>query len=144
MDAASLVVRAASGATSPRFEKGLDYDADLSWGTVGRLPGGRIRADQSVCISYAYYKRRLDSVVLTRDGRIVLKQGEPQVAMCQQPGLAAGEKRLVNLFIPGVLPALTSDNLFPILETAYPEPSGSVPTIAEARLPKTLKETAVR
>jgi len=140
LDAASLVVREGSGATANRFETGKDFDADLDWGTVGRLPGGRIKADQPVFISYMYAKRRLDAAVLTGDGRIVLKRGEPHVAMCQQPGLAAGETRLANIFIPGMIPALTADNLFPILETAYPEPPKSIPTIAEARLPKTVKK----
>ena len=69
--------------------------------------------------------------MLTSEGRILLKRGEPHVSMCQPAGLAAGEKRLANIFIPGLIPALTADNLFPILETAYPEPPHSVPTIAE-------------
>ena len=103
MDAASLAVREGTEATAIRFEKGQDYDADLDWGTVGRLPDGRIKADQPVFLSYRYAKRRLDAVVLTGDGRIVLKRGEPHVAMCQQPGLAAGETRLANIFIPGMI-----------------------------------------
>ena len=122
LDAASLLVRAGTEATAIRFEKGRDYDADLDWGTIGRLAAGRIKADQPVFISYRYAKRRLDAVVLTSEGRIVLKRGEPHVSMCQPAGLAAGEKRLANIFIPGLIPALTADNLFPILETAYPEP----------------------
>jgi hypothetical protein len=138
LDAASLVVRAGTETTAIRFEKGQDYDADPDWGTVGRLAAGRIKADQPVFISYRYAKRRLDTVVLTSEGRIVLKRGEPHVSMCQPPGLAAGEKRLANVFIPGMVPALTADNLFPILETAYPKPPQSVRPIAESRLPKTV------
>jgi hypothetical protein len=140
LDAASLVVRAGTETTAIRLEKGRDYDADLDWGTVGRLPAGRIQVDQPVFISYRYAKRRLDAVVLTSEGRIVLKRGEPHASMCQPPGLAAGEQRLANIFVPGMIPALTADNLFPILETAYPKPPPSVPTIAEARLPKTVKK----
>jgi hypothetical protein len=140
LDAASLVVRAGTEAAAIRLERGQDYDADLDWGTVGRLPAGRIKIDQPVFISYRYAKRRLDAVVLTSDGRFVLKRGESHVSMCQPPGLAAGEKRLANIFIPGMIPALTVDDLFPILETAYPKPPISVPTIAEARLPKTVNK----
>ncbi len=140
LDPASLTVREGTEATAIRFEKGKDYDADLDWGTIGRLPDGRIKAGQPVVISYRYAKRRLDTVVLTADGKIVLKRGEPHVSMCQPPALAAGEKRLANIFIPGMIRALTADHLFPILETAYPEPLKSVPTIAEIRLPKTVKK----
>lgn len=140
LDVTSLVVRVRDGDTAFVGEKGKDYDADLDWGTVGRLPGGRIAADQPVLISYAYAKRRLDSVVLTADGRIVLKQGVPHVATCQPPALAPGERRLANVFIPGRIPALTADELFPILETAYPEPPRSIPSIAAVRLPKTLRK----
>jgi len=64
LDPASLVVRDGADATATTFEKGKDFDADLEWGAVGRLPGGRIQADQQVFISYKYAKRRIDSVVL--------------------------------------------------------------------------------
>lgn len=140
LDPASLVMREGTEATAIRFDKGTDYDADLDWGTVGRLPAGRIKAGQPVYISYKYAKRRIDSVVLTADGAIALKQGEPQVAMCRQPDLSAGETRLATIYIPGMIPALTTDNLFPILENAYPEPPKSIPTIAEVRLPKTMQK----
>lgn len=140
LDPASLVLADGPMDKTTRFVKGKDYEADPDWGTVGRLPGGGIKADRPVYISYQYAKRRLDSVVLTAEGRIALKRGEPQVAMCQAPALAAGERRLANIYISGAIPALKADNLFPILETAYPEPPRSSPTMAEARLPRTMKK----
>ena len=140
LDPASLVVRDGTEATATPFDKGKDFDADLEWGAVGRLPAGRIQADQQVFISYKYAKRRIDSVVLGTDRKITIKPGEPQVAMCKPPELAAGESRLANIFIAGMISALTPDNLFPILEIAYPEPPKPVQSIAEARLPKTMKK----
>jgi len=136
LDPKSLVVRDPAG--NIMYEQGRDFAADLAWGTVGRLPGGRIAAGQPVCMSYTYVRRRLDSVLLTADGDIALRAGAPQVAMCEAPPLAGGETRLANVFVAGLLSALTPDNLFPILETAYPEPPPAVPTIAEARLPRTV------
>jgi hypothetical protein len=115
LDPASLAVREGTEAAAIRFEKGKDYDADLDWGTIGRLPDGRIKAAQPVFISYRYAKRRLDSVALTGDGKIVLKRGEPHVSMCQPPALTAGERRLANIFVPGMTGALTADHLFPYL-----------------------------
>ena len=76
-------------------------------------------------IDYRYGKMRIDSAVLTADGRIVLKKGTPHTSMPEPPALAAGETRLANIFISGRLDALTVDNLFPILETAYPEPAAT-------------------
>lgn len=137
---ASLEVRAGASETAARFEKGKDFTVDPDWGTVGRLAGGKIKAGQPVFISYSYAKRRLDSVVLTGAGKIELKRGEPQVAMCQPPALAAGERRLANIYIPGAIAALSADQLFPILETAYPEPPKATPALAEVRLPKTMKK----
>ena len=140
LDAASLVVRDGIDTTAVTFEKGRDFDADLDWGTVGRLPEGRIGPGQPVFVSYRYARRRLDSVVRSTDGRITIRRGEPQVAMCVPPELAPGETRLANIFISGMLPALATDNLFPILETAYPESPKPVPSMAEVRLPATMEK----
>ena len=140
MDTASLVIRDGEGDAAVTFEKGRDYDADLDWGAIARLPNGRIKADQPVFISYKYAQMRIDSVVLSSDKKIVLKKGEPNTSMPQVPALDKGETRLANIFISGPLAKLTPDNLFVILETAYPEPAKPVPSIAEARLPKTMKK----
>ena len=140
LDPESLVVCDGADATAVTFEKGKDYNADTEWGGVGRLPEGRIKADRPVFISYKYAKMRIDTVVLGADGKIVLKLGEPHVATPQVPVLAAGETRLANVFISGRLTALTSENLFPILETAYPEPAKATPSLAETFLPKTMKK----
>lgn len=139
LDAASLVVHDGVGPMAAAFEKGRDFDADLDWGTVGRLPQGRIGPRQPVFVSYRYVRRRLDSIVRSADGRTTIRRGEPQVAMCTPPELAPRETRLANIYIYGMTPALGEDNLFPILETAYPAPPKRAPTIAEARLPRTIR-----
>ena len=140
LDPESLVVRAGPEAGAATFRKGVDYEADLLSGSVGRLPKGGIAANQPVYIDYRYGKMRIDSAVLTADGRIVLKKGTPHTSMPEPPALAAGETRLANIFISGRLDALTVDNLFPILETAYPEPAATGLSVAERLLPKTMKK----
>ena len=55
----------------------------------------------------------------------------PHITMPEAPALAPGETRLANVFVTGRLQALTPDNLFPILETAYPEPPATGPSVAE-------------
>ncbi len=140
LDPASVVVQAGLEPEAMTFRKGIDYDADLVAGTIGRLPQGAIAPDQPVYIDYQYTKQRIDSVVLDGKGRIVLKTGTPHTVMPEPPTLDAGETRLANIYLPARLDALTEDHLFPILETAYPEPPANGSSIAERLLPKSLNK----
>lgn len=136
LDGPSLVVRKASGGES--LVQGKDYDADLSWGTFGRLSGGGLGEKESVIVSYRYTPLRIDSVVLTGSGKIELRPGKPQGASPVPPALKKGERLLANIWLPGVVEKLTEDNLFPILETRYPEAAKPSPSVAEQRIPKAM------
>ena len=136
LDPESLAVRAASGGAA--FVRGKDYEAELSWGCVGRLEGGAIGAETPVAVSYAYGTMRLDAVVLTADKKIALRKGVPHVSLPVEPALAAGERRLANIWVTARLPKLAEANLFPVLETAYPEPPKTSPTAAERLIPKAM------
>jgi lysophospholipase L1-like esterase len=138
LDPASLVVQGSAEADAETFEKGKDFEADLNWGTIGRLPDGRIKDGQAVFVDYRYGRLRLDSIVRRRNGRLDLRVGDPRAAAPHPPSIAANESRLANIWIPGVLTNLTVQNLFPILESAYPEPAKATPSVAEVRLPKAL------
>jgi lysophospholipase L1-like esterase len=81
---------------------------------------------------------RIDSVVMTQEGRITVRQGEPRSAAPQPPRLGSGEQCLANIWLPGRFPKLGPEHLFPVLETAYPEPPKRSPTPAEERLPRTM------
>jgi lysophospholipase L1-like esterase len=123
-----------------KCEQGKDFAADLEWATLGRLPGGQIGEKQPVYIDYDYAPLRIDSIVLTSQKQIVLRQGEPHVATPLPPSLGEGERRLANVFLDGRMAKLEPKNLFPILETSYPEPPKLSPSPAERFLPKTLKK----
>jgi len=139
LDPDSLVVRAAPAKTGgAAFTCGRDYEAERTWGCVGRLEGGKIGAADPVYVSYAYGTMRLDSVVLTADKRIALRKGTPHVSLPQAPALSEGETRLANIWVTARLSKLGEANLFPILETAYPEPPKTSPAPAERLLPKTM------
>lgn len=140
MDPDSLLVRAAPGAAP--FVRGKDYEAELTWGCVGRLEGGAIAAEAPVVVSYAYGTMRLDAVTLTADKKIVLRKGAPHVSLPEAPALAAGETRLANIWVTARLRKLSETNLFPVLEAAYPEPPKTTPTAAEKLIPKTLAKLA--
>jgi hypothetical protein len=139
LDEGSLRVRSAADG-GPIFEAGKDYAVDVEWSAIGRLPQGHIGPAQPVSLSYRFRLRRLDSVILTRAGKLILREGKSHVATPLPPALEAGETRLANIWLPATLSKLGPDNLFPILETAYPAPPKSSPTVAEQLLPKTMEK----
>ena len=138
LEPGSLTVRDTPGAAAKTYLLGKDYQLEPRWGGFGRLEGGAIPADKPVYASYRYAMMRLDSVVLTPDKKLLIRKGVPHVATPRPPELEAGETRMGNVWLPGRVTQLTPGMLFPILETAYPEPQRVGLTAAERLLPKTL------
>ena len=136
----SLVLRAGPEVDARLFRKGEDYEADLNWGTIGRLTNGLIKAGQPVYASYRHAQLRLDAVLLASDGRIALRQGEPRTAAPLPPAVESGERHLANIWLPGSVARLAPEHLFPVLETAYPEPPKPNPAPAAKLVPKTMKK----
>ncbi len=125
LDAAGVTLRAGPASDAPLFTQGVDYDIDLDWGTFGRLADGHIKSDQAVFASYRYAQLRLDAVVLSSDGKIILRQGTPRVVAPLAPGTAAGERSIGNIYLPGFVAKLSPEDLFPLLEQTYPDPPKS-------------------
>ena len=140
LDPDSLVLRSGPEPDAPLLRRGEDYEADLVWGTIGRSPYSTIKEAQPVFASYCYAQLRIDAVVLTRKGQIVLRQGEPRSAAPLPPTVEKGERRLANIWLPGRVSRLGPEHLFPVLEAAYPEPPKPKTTPAEQLLPRTLKK----
>ena len=90
---------------------------------------GRIAENQPVYVDYRHALLRFDSIVLTRDGQIELREGRPRrPRRCRRnwQGRAAAGKPLGARYRK-----LESQHLFPILESAYPEPPKASPSPAE-------------
>ena len=119
LDPKSFTLRAGPEADAPVFARGVDYEVDLEWGTFGRLAEGHIALDAVVFASYRHAQLRLDAIVLMPDGQIQLR---PRAAAPAVPRLHEGERHLGNIYLPGFIAKLEPDHLFPILESAYPEP----------------------
>jgi lysophospholipase L1-like esterase len=134
----SLIVSTGPESTAPTLELGKDYQADLEWGTFGRLPGGKVSEGQPVFVSYRYSPLRIDSVVLTDAGQVELREGVPHASTPAPPTLNPRDKRIANIFVPGRITKLEPEHVFPILESGYPEPPKPSPTKAEQLLPKTM------
>ena len=139
----SLVVKSAPGRSVSAFVRGSDYDYDPVWGTVWRLNGGAIGPEQEVFLDYSFAPQRIDSAVVETSGRVVLKSGIPHIAMPEPPDLREGESRLVNIHLPGPTSRLRSEDLFPVLETTYPEERGAGRAPAEDLLPRTMRKLRV-
>jgi lysophospholipase L1-like esterase len=136
----SLVLRAGPDVGAPVLQPGKDYEVDLTWGTIGRTTNGTLKAGQPVYASYQHAQLRLDAVVQTRDGKIVVRPGEPRAAAPVPPALATGERHLGNLWLPGNIAKLAPENIFPVTESAYPEPAKPNPTVAERLVPNAMKK----
>jgi lysophospholipase L1-like esterase len=120
------------------YERGVDYEADLDWGTIGRLPSGRISAGQPVYASYRHGLSRIDTLIQDRDGWFYLLPGQPHIATPVPPSLPPGVLTLANLWLPGRMLHLTSDNLFPLYDATAEEPAPYAPAELERRLPRAL------
>jgi lysophospholipase L1-like esterase len=139
LDNDSVVIRAGESPDSETFERGRDFEVMPVWGAIGRKTDGCIGENQPVWFSYRFGEMRLDSIVLTTDGKIALLKGTPHITNPVPPELRDGEKRLANIYIKARIEKLEPQLLFPISETAYPEPEKQVgETIAERLLPKTM------
>ena len=139
LDDDSVVIRAGESPDSETFQQGRDFEVMPLWGAIGRKADGRIGENQPVWFSYRFGEMRLDSVVLTADGKIALRKGTPDITIPVPPELPNGETRLANIWVKACIEKLELQLLFPISETAYPEAEKRKgETIAETLLPRTM------
>ncbi len=130
---ASLKVKAPDGT---EYARGTDWEADDLWGTVGRVEGGKIPADQAVSVDYDYYPNRMCLVAVDAAGKARLVVGEPGVGIQLPPALAAGEQHVATVWLSGEVKELTEANVLPVDGT--PEPPSEWIGSAETLCPKTL------
>jgi lysophospholipase L1-like esterase len=131
----TFTLRPSPGDATP-FKPGVDYRLDDTWATFGRLPGSRIGPQTKVYASYEYGRGRLDSIVVDRSGNATLLRGTPHVANPYPPAPPPGSVTIANVWVPGRLAALTTDNLYPILALHYPHPARNRMPVAATLLPK--------
>ena len=144
-DSLSVRVSGDGLAASSPLVRGVDYEVDEQWGTIGWLPGGALadRVDsqpRAVLVTYTWTPLRLDSLVLRVDGSIELRMGKPYGVAPPLPELASGERRLMNIWLPGRVAeaGLSAASLFPVLETA-PSMPPSLP-LSAGGIPRTLEK----
>ncbi|MCL2118398.1 MAG: SGNH/GDSL hydrolase family protein [Planctomycetaceae bacterium] len=139
LDDDSVIVRGGESRDSETFVRGRDFEVMPVWGAIGRKTSGHIRENQPVWFSYRFGEMRLDSIVLTADGKILLRKGTPHITIPVPPELCDGDKRLANLWVKARIEKLEPQLLFPIEEIVWPEPeTRDGETIAETLLPNTM------
>jgi len=114
------------------YVRGKDYEADEARGTFGKLENSAVTFP--AIASYQYQPRRLDSIVLTADGKLALIKGEPRINVPEMPAIAPGDRRIANIYLRGAVDGITANDIFPVNPPVYPVCSD----VAEKLLPKTL------
>ena len=137
LDPQSFHLKKEKGAAA-EWQRGVDYEIDLEWGTFGRLEGGAMTVESKAYADYRHGLARLDTVVVTAAGQALIRPGTPEVATPKPPAPVAGDLPVCNVYTTSRQAKLSGAALFPLLELAYPEPSVESPTPAERVLPKTL------
>ena len=139
----SLQVRSGPGPDAPLLQPGTDYQVDLEWGTLGwpaltanQEAPAAVQEGRVAFASYSYGESRLDSIVGTTDGQIIIREGTPHVTVPNPPVLKAGETLLANVWLPVRVAKLTPDLLFPILEAGYPGQPARGEAVASTMIPK--------
>ncbi len=97
--------------------RGIDYEIDPIWGTIGRLAGGRIGENDAVTVTYRHAVRRLDAVILQADGQVVVRSGVPSNESPVSPDPGDGEKLLGRIFHSEFQAGLTANDLYPVLSS---------------------------
>jgi hypothetical protein len=81
------------------YEEGRDYLTDVMWNKVGRVATGKIAQGQEVYLDYEYRLWRIDSLVLSRDGKMRLVRGAGRRTCAKQPEIDDESARLANILV---------------------------------------------
>ena len=129
-----------SDSADDELVRGVDYELDAEWSTVGQRPDGQIGPNQPVFISYRYGLSRIDSIAVTPGGEVSIREGEPHICVPRPPAVGEDERVICNVWLPGRLSGISSQHLFPILEAGYPQGPAKSWEEAAAYLPETLRK----
>ncbi|HSI13722.1 MAG TPA: GDSL-type esterase/lipase family protein [Chthoniobacter sp.] len=128
----SLEIRATKGGDLLKEDE--DYLLDPEWAHVGLGPKSRVTAADTVFASYRYSLRRMDTVQVSADGKVSLKQGVPHISAPVPPDADAGSTTIAHVFVNHGATAITNEDVYPILESSAQAVTASTP----GRIPKTL------
>ncbi len=94
------------------FIEGKDYILDHDWGGLARLDSGRIGADNKVYVDYEVYLQRIDAIQVTREGKAIIRKGEPVPVCPRPPAPDDGCTLLASIYVPYRTSRITTENIF--------------------------------
>ena len=139
IDPASIVVRSGADAAAETYAEGKDYLVEHTWGSLGRVADGKIKAGQQVFVSYKHGLMRVDTIQVTAEGTVTLRKGTENKTIPVPAGADQYALALANVWLPFHCKALTEDLLYPIGE-AFRGPGVDAVDAMRATLPKTLEK----
>ena len=128
----SLQIR--RGVKGELLKEGEDYLVDAEWGHVGLGPKSRVTAKDKVFASYRYSLERMDTVQVSADGKVSLKQGKPHISAPVPPEADPGHVAVAHVLVSHGGVEVTPDHIYPITETA----AQAVTASTRGRIPRTL------
>lgn len=128
----SLEIRRTKG--GEMLKEGEDYLVDAEWAHVGLGPKSRVTAEDTVFASYRYSLQRMDTVQVSTEGKVTLKQGQPHISAPVPPAADAGQLAVAHVFVGHRATEVTPEQIWMISETADKVVTGTTP----GRIPKTL------
>jgi len=121
------------------FEEGKDFQVDDKWGMLGRTETSTFAADQEVLVNYSYGLMRIDTILISADGKVSLATGEPSWVCPHPPEVSSGYLRLANVFRPYHAQTVQPWHVF-VIGPPYPEPTTDEIARRGRLIPKTLEK----
>jgi len=128
----SLQLRRTAG--GELLKVGEDYLVDEGWGHVGLGPKSRVTTADTVFATYRCSLLRMDTILVSPDGRVYLKKGASHISAPEPPAPDAGCLALANVMVGYRAKEVKADQIYVIAET----PAQAVTRTTRGRVPKTL------
>jgi lysophospholipase L1-like esterase len=119
--------------------EGKDYLVDADWGHVGLGPKSSVTDQVAVFASYRYSLLRMDTLQVSADSKVTLKQGEPHISAPVPPAPDKDCIAIAHVFVNYRTTEVTPEAIYPIRETAAQSVTGTT----RGRIPKTLAKLKV-
>ena len=107
----SVIVKSSKGYI---YEEEKDYKVSYKWASVLTLETGKIKDGEEIYINYKYSLARIDTVYITKGGKVFLKKGLEKRESPKPPELNKGCFALANIYLPYNTTVITKDNIYPI------------------------------
>lgn len=128
----SLEIRRTKGGALLKL--GEDYLVDEVWGLAGLAPKSGVTEKDTVFASYRFSQLRMDTIQVSPDGLVSLKQGQPHISAPVPPEADAGSVAVAHVMVNYRATTVGLGDVYPITETAAQAVTATTP----GRIPKTL------